>query len=1225
MRILSLRFKNLNSLAGEWKIDFTDPEYVSSGIFAITGPTGAGKSTILDAISLALYGRTPRLGKISKNAVEIMSRQTGDYFSEVEFVSDKGHFRVIWSQKRAHKKPGDLQPPKHEIVDVKTGVPLESKQMRVQQKVIEVTGLDYQQFTRSILLAQGEFATFLEANAEERAPILEKITGTEIYGQISIKVHERFGREKKTLDELNSKAENIEMITPEQAEALQNEKKDREKEIHKISVDCKNLEIAVTWLDTIAALKEDVSGLQVQQLAFIAHKEAVGNDLDALSNARKARKLEGVYTGLSALRTQQESDSQEKKTCEEQLEGLNTVNARAFEVFISAQEKRDAALQEKQHEDEILRQVRELDTRIREFINKRDEREHEKQRTEEDIKNYQQAIRSVTLQSDEIQQKLRAATAYLEKHSADQKLIESLSGIESAFSQLDTILQTTEQTKQELIKKENLLAKAEESLLFRKKDVDKLTEALQHAINEAERTKNEFATISGGRDIGDMRERFDTIKEQHSRLRSLLDLFTRSEEDAEEFKRHSKIIATALSNRTEEETQHRLLQKEEEQIAHLEQLAEKKLFLEARIKKLEQERENLTDGEPCPLCGSTDHPWSSGISPVPDTAQQELDAYKTALDNVREKIRKNEATLATIEAEVRTNQFVADNLDRKIKSELAELQRESDNLGLIAADKGLRYTITTAFAEYTARLENEREILKTAEEKEQQIRFSENCVNQERSALAGAQNEYGTAQSYRDMQIRDRNRISDEITENNKKYARQKAAILDVLQKYEGVIMFSAHEMAKQVMTELTERRDAYVAALTKQQDLEKSFQQCEAELQKNQALLSVADNTLMDFNKILADINEDLKSNSVKRQELYGEKDTSIEEARFASKIDEAVKELSAANDAKNLADNQKSSCETQIKTLSEKITRRISALQEKEREFSHVLSESGFFEENQFISARLPPDKLAVLEQLEADLIREETRIFTGLREKSTKLAEEEARSLTTARREDLTIDIENKKNRIADLQIDIGRLKTNLEQYEAQVVKHQALKEEIARQEKEFIKWQKLHDLIGSADGKKFRVFAQGLTFETLVAQANRHLRTMSDRYLLVRNKESPLDLDIMDNYQAGEIRTTDNLSGGEKFIVSLALALGLSGMASHNVRIDSLFLDEGFGTLDPETLETALETLSSLQREGKIIAIISHIPALRERIPVQIQVEKIGGGRSRLSGPGCSGPA
>ena len=153
----------------------------------------------------------------------------------------------------------------------------------------------------------------------------------------------------------------------------------------------------------------------------------------------------------------------------------------------------------------------------------------------------------------------------------------------------------------------------------------------------------------------------------------------------------------------------------------------------------------------------------------------------------------------------------------------------------------------------------------------------------------------------------------------------------------------------------------------------------------------------------------------------------------------------------------------------------------------------------------------------------MREEIEISTSIREKTSKLGIEQKRMLTIAKREDLITNIENQKNRVTELQIDIGRLKSILEQYDTQIAKYQVLAEDITKQKKEFAKWQKLHELIGSADGKKFRVFAQGLTFETLVVQANRHLRTMSDRYLLVRNKESPLDLDIMDNYQAGEIRT------------------------------------------------------------------------------------------------------
>lgn len=169
----------------------------------------------------------------------------------------------------------------------------------------------------------------------------------------------------------------------------------------------------------------------------------------------------------------------------------------------------------------------------------------------------------------------------------------------------------------------------------------------------------------------------------------------------------------------------------------------------------------------------------------------------------------------------------------------------------------------------------------------------------------------------------------------------------------------------------------------------------------------------------------------------------------------------------------------------------------------------------------------------------------------------------------------------------------------------------------------KWSRLNDLIGSREGTKYRNFAQGLTFEIVVSHANSQLSKLSDRYLLIRDREKPLELNVVDNYQAGEIRSTKNLSGGESFIVSLALALGLSRMAGRNVRVDSLFLDEGFGTLDDETLETALGTLASLRQDGKMIGVISHVGAMKDRINAKILVQPVRGGRSIITGPGCEG--
>ena len=139
--------------------------------------------------------------------------------------------------------------------------------------------------------------------------------------------------------------------------------------------------------------------------------------------------------------------------------------------------------------------------------------------------------------------------------------------------------------------------------------------------------------------------------------------------------------------------------------------------------------------------------------------------------------------------------------------------------------------------------------------------------------------------------------------------------------------------------------------------------------------------------------------------------------------------------------------------------------------------------------------------------------------------------------------------------------------------------------------------------------------------MISYANHQLTRLSDRYLLSRDTDEPLELKVIDNYQAGQIRSTKNLSGGESFLVSLSLALGLSGMSSRNIRVDSLFLDEGFGTLDEETLETALSTLASLRQEGKMIGVISHVGAMKERINTKITVEPIREGKSIISGPGC----
>lgn len=1081
MRILQIRFRNLNSLAGEWQIDLTHPAFVSDGIFAITGPTGAGKSTILDAICLALYGRTPRLNRVGRHGNEIMSRQTGECFAEVTFQTQSGRYRCHWSQRRARKRPdGELQAPKHEIANADSGEIFEASIRGVAAQIEAATGMDFDRFTRSMLLAQGGFAAFLQATPDDRAPILEQITGTAIYSRISIRVHERQREEHEKLHLLQAETAGIVVLAPEQEQESLQELDARQQEERALAAQVADTGKAIAWLTVIDGLKKEIVNLADEAGRLQGDIEAFKADREKLDRALSAASLDGAYATLASTRKQQADDRAALQGELDRLPGLASAAGEQAARLQTAEGRSAQAKAALQAGMPVLQRLRSLDQRLfdqkKALLAGEADCQQERARIEADRKARHKELEK----RSRAQERLNLVDAHLRDHARDEWLIGGLAGVEEQLGDLLV-------RQKEILQKEAAQERAAAALALAAKALDECRkqsgirqQELEAAAKGLQQGKEALSRLLGGRLLREYRA------EQEGLLREL---------------------------------------------AFLRKIAE-----------LEEHRARLEDGKPCPLCGATGHPFAAGNVPVPDATEEKI----ASLGRLIGKAEDQEAAIKQLEA--------AESLARN---------------NLTEADK------------------------------------RETAAAHDRLAAGKALAE-----------------LQDGLLKLRADFAARRQAVTTKLQPL-GLAAIPEGDIASLIET-LRARLKAWQDQVRNKAEIEKQIADIDSELKRLDALIETQGAALAGKAQRLEALKEELATGRAERKALYGDRNPDDEERRLNKAVDDAEGAEKQARERHNELQQNWTAAKAHVESLKKRIDQREPELEGLETAFSAALATRGFADEAQFLAAISPSAERDALMARARALDERQTALQARQQDREARLAQEMARQITDKSLEELEPRFREGEEVLKALRDRIAALRHQLSEHAAAKERIREKQAAIEAQKKECLRWKNLHELIGSADGKKYRNFAQGLTFAMMVGHANRQLRKMSERYLLVRDSVQPLELNVIDNYQAGEIRSTKNLSGGECFIVSLALALGLSQMASRNVRVDSLFLDEGFGTLDEETLDTALETLAGLRQDGKLIGVISHVSALNERIGTQIQVRPQSGGRSRISGPGCSRP-
>ncbi len=1237
MKILAIRIKNLASLEGNTEIDFTQEPLCSAGIFAITGPTGAGKSTILDALCLALYNKTPRYIQAKETGIEVRDVEgskigqsdvrailrdgTADGFAEVDFVGiDKDCYRASWSVRRARSKAeGALQSAEVSLKNLTKNTDIGGRKTDLLPEIERLVGLNFEQFRRSVLLPQGDFTAFLKADKDEKSSLLEKLTGTEVYSAISRRVHERHRDELQKLRELNLKREGIETLSQEELDWLITRKEDQEKALREDEQQLMLLNKEIGWYQALATIKAECDQ------ADDAFKQALGEKQNAkvrqqrLYQAEQVQVLRTWFDRMKIAEQQKTARQVALTSLEKESEVLQKEKERVALALKLAEEDLAFRIRQKDETSPLLQQARELDVQIRETASQLSKANEELQTAQKKKQEHDSQLGAKKEEAEKLKTEHAQLEQWKTENSSRQPIAENEAVIASKLSdaqkQLDALQELN--NAQDKIQEEfavTIAGKTElegqyaegnrqlQEVLARIEEELKALSSMQAEVLEDEKRKVDAVVEELIAADGQWNYLYRTIT-THAQLQTSMEKNLRELDDNKnQFGELDRMFSTVQAQR---DASLRMLQ----------------IAQQAVSKDVEALRSQLTAGEECPVCGSTEHPYVTSDRKLHDLLEEQKTEHE-----------RNEAAFASMLSRHGALQSACRQLEKLVAVQQEEIA--AGELSLVAlrdAWSSLEIQCECADIADSQKAGWLRDRLNDKRALQERLQLQISTYNQKRlglerlksdsagqekklSLLSDQVKDAGIKQSF----LEERRRLNDQSIERLSAELKDTERTLSPYFAFkswfenwkagpqaflERISVFSSQWKQKSEQLEQLSRREALVSTSI-------------TGLLENSVHFTEEVETRLNAVSKLNAVFEDLKK---QRNLIFSGLSVSEKEASLGNAIESAR----AALDGQNTKTARLETDSARLRALREQAIENITSLEKQVEECSGEIGRwlSGYNSRNTPPLEQKTLDELLSLPTEWIEFERSALKAIDDAVTRSGSIAEErraayvshEQQRLSLRDYEDLIQAEKDLKERIRGEQEECNGISFRLRQDQENKQKITGILHAVESQSGTVELWAKLYDVIGSADGKKFRQIAQEYTLDVLLSFANVHLEMLSSRYILQRIPQT-LGLQVVDQDMGDEVRTVFSLSGGESFLVSLALALGLASLSSNRMKVESLFIDEGFGSLDPQTLNIAMDALERLYNQGRKVGVISHVQEMTERIPVQIRVSKQSSGKS-----------